>query len=61
MANDFNYGACEFKKLDQDAERFHMSVRSDTTDDKSAQTRWIGLTPDQYRQVQALIVSFNLG
>lgn len=64
MGKEFNYGMAELGKLDADAERFAVKVRSDKEgargDAHCETTRWVGLSPDQYAQVRDLIISFRL-
>lgn len=61
MPDKFNYGASELRDLNPDAERYSVKLRSNWTEQtESAQTKWLGLTPEQYRQVADLIISFGL-
>lgn len=61
MPERLNYGASQLGRLDADADQYAVQVRSDNTvTNKSVHTKFIGLSPEQYRQVEALIISFNL-
>lgn len=62
MADTFNYGRSELRKVPEDADRFGL-VLSGTYEDQRKQgghTRNIGLNKEQYDQVAALVISFNL-
>jgi hypothetical protein len=61
MADTFNYGEHELKKVPADADRFGVKFTGVYEDGRSGgETRNIGLTQEQFDELSALLISFNL-
>lgn len=58
---EYNHARSELAKLDPNADSYSVQLRGRVSGSPDGgKTHWMLLTPEQYAQVKALLISFNL-